>query len=91
MKSKNAWTVGNALAKTAIALLFAAILYVASSGPVIAIAFWTEHIRGCERVVEIYRPLFRACPQLMMPYLNHFGVSDVEMFFVLQEPKRSIR
>lgn len=90
MKSKQGWTVGNALAATTIAMLPAAILFVASSGPVIAIAFRSGNIRCCESVIEIYRPLFRACPQLMMPYLNCFGFSDVEMFFVLQEPQRPI-
>lgn len=33
MKSKQGWTVGNALAETTIAMLLATILFVASSGP----------------------------------------------------------
>ena len=90
MKEKQGWTVRNALAATVVFVLLAAIFFVASSGPVIAIALRAERFQSSERVIRIYRPLVRACPQLMMPYLNSLWLSDLEMFFVLQEPQREI-
>lgn len=91
MKRKQDWTVGDALAVTTIAVLLAAIFFVASSGPAIAIALRFERFKSSEHVIRIYRPLVRACPELMMPYLNCLWLSDLEMFFVLQEPQRAIR
>ena len=75
-----------------ILVLLAAIAFVVSSGPVIAIAFNIKSfgVGQVESVVGVYRPLYRACPQQMGTYLNCFGFSDVEIFFVFQERQREV-
>ncbi len=66
------------------------LLYLASSGPVLALHFHNSS-SGKSLPLEVicnrYRPLFRIAPNAMCRYANMWGISDLELFFWI-EPRQ---
>lgn len=70
----------------AIAIL-APVLYFASSAPAFKMTANTEGIVSKKTVRKLYRPLFDEIPDMTRVYLELCGVSDLEIFFVMQAEK----
>lgn len=66
-----------------VALLSPAI-YFASIAPAFKMTANTEGIVRTKEVRRLYRPLFDHAPRMTRSYLELCGVSDLEIFFVLQ-------
>jgi hypothetical protein len=60
------------------------LFYALSVGPVFAFYPYSSRLISC------YRPLFRIAPSATVRYVNMWGVSDLEVFFMLQTVQRSV-
>lgn len=63
------------------------VIYFASIVPVLKAVFYTEEYSSIDTVRSLYRPLFHFLPSLTHSYLKLGGVSDLEVFFVIQLPQ----
>ncbi len=61
-------------------------LYALSVGPVFA--YYARHAGGSPMplaVYDVYRPLFRALPETTTRYLDLWGVSNIEAYFITNQ------
>ena len=67
----------------AIALL-SPIIYFVSIAPAFKIAANIDGLAGAKAARRLYKPLFNHVPRMTRSYLDLCGVSDLEIFLVLQ-------
>ena len=66
----------------------APLLYVGSAGPVFVIARkMSERGWNVRPGFGMYLPIFKLAPEMSCPYLQLWGVSDIELFFMIDVPK----
>jgi hypothetical protein len=65
-------------------LTLAALLYSASSGPVLAFHCRVHHSPTTVEICRIYKPAFRICPAASVRCAKFWGVSELEAFILLQ-------
>ena len=63
-------------------------LFPLTSGPVIAYHFQFPNAQTTS-ICRVYLPLFRIAPSLTVQYMNWWGISEIEMFFLLQPTQRN--
>jgi hypothetical protein len=68
-------------------VLLPPLLYFLSAAPVIKLATNTEGIVSPKMVRRIYRPLFYRAPDATQSYVKLCGITDIELFFVMQCPQ----
>jgi hypothetical protein len=71
-----------------LALFIVAGSYVLSSGPVFAYHCRHPH-SSTSGVCRYYRPLFHIAPSLMARYANWWGVSEIEVFLLLEPAQQT--
>jgi hypothetical protein len=75
--------VAKKLIELAMAGLVLMSIYAASSGPVIARLCRNAHSSSTSRICDFYRPLFHFAPETTSRYVCLWGVTDIEVFFLL--------
>jgi hypothetical protein len=71
--------------------MFVLVIYLLSSAPAFVVALKSEEELSFRIVRRVYRPLFDVAPEFTSNYLRLCGVSDIEMYFVLEPPKGEAR
>ena len=67
------------------------VIYFASAAPAFIMSLKSEQMLSHRSVRRAYRPLFDFVPDFTCCYLRQCGVSDLEIFFVMQASKGEAR